>query len=259
VAKCYLDLSICRIAWVGYTTAKSLALGGVEKFSIGFLQNRRIQWEDWKYFDWCDSTPGYLKISGMIDASMDSNQCRHELNLGSFRIKPDMQRLIADAGGSIVNVISRWSISSFLVLPERRNLFFSGFTVIENDSSHVEIGQFNIGLPKTGQNTAYQWMRPILYQMILSSGSLCWAKRLYHWASRQADADWYFLVDLSFINSQESIKLASWIFDTFPIVSKLIDEVVAAAKAGIALEDSDLAVKWIIHLIILMSCANWPS
>ena len=48
---------------------------------------------------------GYVKISGMIDESMDKEQLKQEPQPWEFRSKPAWQRLIIMLGGVIVNVI----------------------------------------------------------------------------------------------------------------------------------------------------------
>jgi len=48
---------------------------------------------------------GYVKIAGMIDESMDTEQLKQEPKPWEFRTKPAWQRLIVMLGGIIVNVI----------------------------------------------------------------------------------------------------------------------------------------------------------
>jgi regulator of sigma E protease len=48
---------------------------------------------------------GYVKISGMIDESLDTSQMKAEPKPYEFRAKPPVQRLIVMLGGIIVNVI----------------------------------------------------------------------------------------------------------------------------------------------------------
>lgn len=53
---------------------------------------------------------GYVKLSGMIDESMDTEQMKSEPQPWEFRAKPAWQRLIIMLGGIIVNVILAWFI-----------------------------------------------------------------------------------------------------------------------------------------------------
>src|SRR6266446_7876553 len=48
---------------------------------------------------------GYVKISGMVDESMDKEQMKQPPQPWEFRSKPAWQRLIVMLGGIIVNVI----------------------------------------------------------------------------------------------------------------------------------------------------------
>ncbi|MFM7725260.1 MAG: site-2 protease family protein, partial [Flavobacteriales bacterium] len=48
---------------------------------------------------------GYVKISGMVDESMDKEQMAKEPEPWEFRSKPAWQRLIIMVGGVVVNVI----------------------------------------------------------------------------------------------------------------------------------------------------------
>ena len=49
---------------------------------------------------------GYVKIAGMVDESMDTDQMKSEPQPWEFRTKPAWQRLIVMLGGIIVNVIT---------------------------------------------------------------------------------------------------------------------------------------------------------
>ena len=53
---------------------------------------------------------GYVKISGMIDESMDTEQMNSEPQEWEFRAKPAWQRLIIMLGGIIVNILLAWLI-----------------------------------------------------------------------------------------------------------------------------------------------------
>jgi regulator of sigma E protease len=53
---------------------------------------------------------GYVKIAGMIDESMDTDQMKSEPKPWEFRSKPAWQRLIIMLGGVTVNVLLAWLI-----------------------------------------------------------------------------------------------------------------------------------------------------
>ena len=57
---------------------------------------------------------GYVKISGMIDESMDKEQMAQPPQPWEFRSKPTWQRLIIMLGGVTVNFILAWGIYVFM-------------------------------------------------------------------------------------------------------------------------------------------------
>lgn len=59
---------------------------------------------------------GYVKISGMIDESMDTEQLKSDPQPWEFRSKPAWQRLIIMLGGIIVNLILGFAIYSMVLL-----------------------------------------------------------------------------------------------------------------------------------------------
>lgn len=59
---------------------------------------------------------GYVKISGMIDESMDTEQLASEPQPWEFRSKPAWQRLIIMLGGIIVNLILGFAIYSMVLM-----------------------------------------------------------------------------------------------------------------------------------------------
>lgn len=59
---------------------------------------------------------GYVKIAGMIDESMDTEQMKQEPQPWEFRSKPAWQRLIIMLGGVTVNFFLAWIIYSALLL-----------------------------------------------------------------------------------------------------------------------------------------------
>ncbi len=61
---------------------------------------------------------GYVKIAGMIDESMDTEQMAQEPKPWEFRSKPAWQRLIIMLGGIIVNVLLAWFIYSTLLMTD---------------------------------------------------------------------------------------------------------------------------------------------
>src|SRR6185295_15209594 len=59
---------------------------------------------------------GYVKISGMIDESMDKEQMKQPPQPWEFRAKPAWQRLIVMVGGVTMNVILGIAVYTFILL-----------------------------------------------------------------------------------------------------------------------------------------------
>ncbi|MFN8290595.1 MAG: RIP metalloprotease RseP [Chitinophagaceae bacterium] len=59
---------------------------------------------------------GYVKISGMIDESMDKEQLKQPPQPWEFRSKPAWQRLIVMLGGVIMNIIVAFVIYAFILM-----------------------------------------------------------------------------------------------------------------------------------------------
>lgn len=82
---------------------------------------------------------GYVKISGMIDESMDKEQMKKPPQPWEFRSKPAWQRLIIMLGGVFVNFILGFFILAML-------LFAKGETYLPNDSVEFGIYADSIGV-----------------------------------------------------------------------------------------------------------------
>jgi regulator of sigma E protease len=81
---------------------------------------------------------GYVKIAGMIDESMDTEQLKQEPQPWEFRSKPAWQRLIIMTGGVIVNFLLAWVIYTVM-------LASNGDTYIPSDSLKYGIVVDSIG------------------------------------------------------------------------------------------------------------------
>jgi regulator of sigma E protease len=95
-----------------YVTAKMFKVR-VEKFYLfidaGFsLIKKKIGETEWG-IGWLP-LGGYVKLSGMIDESMDEEQMKQPAQPWEFRSKPAWQRLIIMLGGIIVNILLAWFI-----------------------------------------------------------------------------------------------------------------------------------------------------
>ena len=80
---------------------------------------------------------GYVKISGIIDESFDTDHVKSEPKPWEFRSKSTLQRLIILIGGVTVNLILGFFIYSMVILVWGKNIIAfedlnSGFTVSES-------------------------------------------------------------------------------------------------------------------------------
>ncbi len=125
-----------------YITAKMFKVR-VEKFYLfmdaGFsLVKKKIGETEWG-IGWLP-LGGYVKLSGMIDESMDTEQMSEEAQPWEFRSKPAWQRLIIMLGGIIVNVILAWLIFTIMYSTVGQK-FISTAKIQENGLAFGEVGQ----------------------------------------------------------------------------------------------------------------------
>ncbi|GAB5526469.1 MAG: RIP metalloprotease RseP [Roseivirga sp.] len=108
VAQLLLALSILvGIHEGGHMIAARMFGMRVEKFFIGFPPTIfSFKKGDTEYGLGAVPLGGFVKISGMIDESMDKEQMKQEPQPWEFRSKPAWQRLIVMLGGIIVNVVA---------------------------------------------------------------------------------------------------------------------------------------------------------
>ncbi|WP_224999621.1 RIP metalloprotease RseP [Cesiribacter sp. SM1] len=120
----------------------------VEKFSIGFPPKIvGFKSGETEYSLGAIPLGGFVKISGMIDESLDMDQMGAEPQPWEFRAKPAWQRLIVMMGGIIVNVVLGIIIFVFLTY-RYGDTYIPREEVVEHGIVALEYGQ-QIGL-KTG-------------------------------------------------------------------------------------------------------------
>lgn len=120
----------------------------VEQYSIGFPPKLfGIKYGETEYSLGAIPLGGFVKISGMIDESLDVKSLSEEPKEWEFRAKPAWQRLIVMMGGIVVNVITGMLIFIMVV-------YFTGDSYISAEEVNkkgivaLELGQ-ELGL-KTG-------------------------------------------------------------------------------------------------------------
>ena len=125
-----------------YITARMFKVR-VEKFYLfmdaGFsLLKKKIGHTEWG-IGWLP-LGGYVKLSGMIDESMDTEQMKQEAQPWEFRSKPAWQRLIIMLGGIIVNVLLAWFIYTAMYATVGKK-YISTEVLQENGLAFGEVGQ----------------------------------------------------------------------------------------------------------------------
>lgn len=212
----------------------------VEKFSIGFPPKiAGFQWGDTEYSIGAIPLGGFVKISGMVDESMDTAQLASEPQPWEFRAKPAWQRLIVMLGGIIVNVITGIIIFVTLVYSNGET-YFSRDQVLENGIVAYEYGEA-IGL-KTGDKVLD--VNGQTYQSIaeLSSGSALLSENGYYTVDRQGEKI-KIEIPKGFINTFNSEEAFSkFIAIRVPFEVAVVEPGTAAEKAGIAPGDAFIGV-----------------
>ena len=108
IGQLVLGLSILvGIHELGHMLAAKFFGMRVERFSIGFPPTLfKFFWRGTEYQLGATPLGGYVKISGMVDESLDTEAMAKEPEPWEFRSKPAWQRLIVMMGGIIFNVIT---------------------------------------------------------------------------------------------------------------------------------------------------------
>ena len=118
----------------------------VEQFSIGFPPKIfGFKFKDTIYSIGAIPLGGFVKISGMIDESLDLKTMKEEPKPWEFRAKPAWQRLIVMLGGIIVNVIT--GIVIFIGLT-----YYLG----ETDYSISEINRYGVVPGELGKEIGFE-------------------------------------------------------------------------------------------------------
>jgi len=113
----------------------------VEKYSIGFppkIWGKKFG--ETEYSIGAIPLGGFVKITGMIDESLDVKSLNEEPEPYEFRAKPAWQRLVVMMGGIIVNVITGVVIFIFLVF-SRGESYLSKDELNKHGIVAYELGQ----------------------------------------------------------------------------------------------------------------------
>ncbi|GAB3648939.1 RIP metalloprotease RseP [Echinicola sediminis] len=224
----------------GHMLAAKLFGMRVEKFSIGFPPKIvGFKYGETEYSLGAIPLGGFVKISGMVDESMDTEQLASEPKPWEFRAKPAWQRLIVMLGGIIVNVIT--GIIIFIALTyDRGETYFSREQVIEHGIVAYEIGQ-QIGF-KDGDKVLDVNGKPYESLADLSSGDVLLSENGYYTVDRDGEI---IKIDIprGFINSFSSQESMSQFIDIgIPFVIVEATKGSHAEKLGLQQGDKVLAV-----------------
>ena len=131
-AQLILGLSILvGIHEFGHLIAAKIFGMRVEKYSIGFPPRIwGFKWGETEYSIGAIPLGGFVKISGMIDESLDTKEMAKEPEPWEFRAKPAWQRLIVMLGGIILNVVTGVVIFAMIS-------FYYGKTFLDKDKANT--------------------------------------------------------------------------------------------------------------------------
>lgn len=241
VAQLILGLSILvGLHELGHLlTAKMFGMR-VEKFSIGFPPKIiGFKWGETEYSIGAVPLGGFVKISGMVDESMDTEQLSSEPQPWEFRSKPAWQRLIVMLGGIIVNVITGVLIFVALVY-QRGETYFSRDQVVENGIVAYDIAK-GIGF-QTGDKVLDINGQPYVSLSDLSSGEALLSSGGFYTVERNGET---FQIEIprGFINSfSNEESMGNFLSIRFPFTVGEVTKDGSAAKVGLQAGDKIIAV-----------------
>ncbi|MCF1751905.1 RIP metalloprotease RseP [Mariniradius sediminis] len=241
VAQLILGLSILvGLHELGHLlTAKMFGMR-VEKFSIGFPPKIiGFKWGETEYSIGAVPLGGFVKISGMVDESMDTEQLSSEPQPWEFRSKPAWQRLIVMLGGIIVNVITGVLIFVALVY-QRGETYFSRDQVVENGIVAYDIAK-GIGF-QTGDKVLDINGQPYVSLSDLSSGEALLSSGGFYTVERNGETI-QIEIPRGFINSfSNEESMGNFLSIRFPFTVGEVSKDGAAAKVGLQVGDKIVAV-----------------
>lgn len=141
IAQIILSLSILvGLHELGHLIAAKFFGMRVEQYSIGFPPKIfGVKYGETVYSIGAIPLGGFVKISGMIDESLDTEKMKEDPEPWEFRAKPAWQRLIVMMGGIIINVILGIIIFIFL------NYHFGETYVSKDEANRYGIYAFDLG------------------------------------------------------------------------------------------------------------------
>lgn len=211
----------------------------VERFSVGFPP--RIWGFQKGDTDYCiGATPlgGYVKISGMVDESMDNEFLEKEPEPWEFRSKPVWQRIIVIVAGVVFNMILAFAIFTGMIMS-------NGKTVIELDKTNgIYVAEESlleeIGF-KTGDKIIGVNGERVQYFNDLISASTLTSDNLSYMVERAGE-----VIEVpmpsSYLDSLQSRSFLEDIAILLPSTIAGINKGTPAAEAGLAAGDKIIAI-----------------
>ncbi|WP_432713469.1 RIP metalloprotease RseP [Pedobacter sp.] len=181
---------------------------------------------------------GYVKIAGMIDESMDTEQMEQPMQPWEFRSKPAWQRLIVMLGGVVVNIIV--GIFIFWMMTFKYGETFVPNSSVQSGIYPGSIGK-EIGLQKGDRVIAVNGTKVIRFDELISPTVLLGNTNL---TVVRNGKTLYIKVPDNILNKVSTLGIEEFI-SRKPLLTSKIDTVIAgkpAFKAGAQKGDKILAI-----------------
>ena len=181
---------------------------------------------------------GYVKIAGMIDESMDTDQLNQPVQPWEFRSKPAWQRLIVMLGGVVVNIIV--GIIIFWMMTFKYGETFIPNSSVQSGINPGSIGR-EIGLKKGDRVIAVNGTKVIRFDELISPEVLLGNTNL---TVVREGKTLYIKVPDNILNKVSDLGIEEFI-SRKPLYTSTVDSVVAdrpAFKAGMQKGDRIVAI-----------------
>lgn len=181
---------------------------------------------------------GYVKIAGMIDESMDTEQMALPPQPWEFRSKPAWQRLIVMLGGVFVNIVV--GIFIFWMLTFKYGETYIPNSSVQNGINPGSIGQ-EIGLKKGDKIIAINGNKVIRFDEVVSSKVLLGNTNL---TIVRGDQTMDIKVPEDILNKVSDLGLEAFI-SRMPLLTSTVDSILpgkSAANAGLKKGDRIVAI-----------------
>ena len=162
---------------------------------------------------------GYVKISGMIDESMDKEQMKQPAQPWEFRAKPAWQRLIIMLGGVIVNFILALVLFAMIlfVWGEERMPVKSLKYGLMADSLALSIGLKNGDLVTGVNGKPIHYMNDLTKEMMLTESAALTVRR--------GEKDTTIILPEGFISKYTRNQLRGFVYPRIPVIIKSDNDV----------------------------------